>query len=66
MSAKEVLPPTFEAFKKYPVLFHVYGGPSSQLATHRFELDWQTFIASQMGFIVVTVSNKEAIQRTSL
>ncbi|KAI8890997.1 hypothetical protein K501DRAFT_328149 [Backusella circina FSU 941] len=58
MSAQEALPPTFEASKKYPVLFHVYGGPSSQLATYRFELDWQTFIASQMGFIVVTVDGR--------
>jgi hypothetical protein len=52
----EVVPHDFDAKKKYPVLFHVYGGPGSQLVSHKFELSWQTFVASQLGFIVVTVS----------
>lgn len=55
MTAMEVLPHNFDARKKYPVLFHVYGGPGSQLVSYRFELSWQTFVASQLGFIVVTV-----------
>lgn len=54
----EMVPHDFDVTKKYPVLFHVYGGPGSQLVSHRFELDWQTFVASQLGFIVVTVSTK--------
>ncbi|KAI8372297.1 dipeptidyl peptidase IV N-terminal region-domain-containing protein [Choanephora cucurbitarum] len=58
MTAMEVLPADFDAKKKYPVLFHVYGGPGSQLVSYRFELSWQTFVASQLGFIVVTVDGR--------
>lgn len=54
----EMVPHDFDASKKYPVLFHVYGGPGSQLVSQRFELDWQTFVASQLGFIVVTVRSQ--------
>ncbi|KAI8329304.1 dipeptidyl peptidase IV N-terminal region-domain-containing protein [Chlamydoabsidia padenii] len=58
MPAMEVLPPDFDSEKKYPVLFHVYGGPGSQLVTYQFALDWHTFVASQLGFIVVTVDGR--------
>lgn len=62
MTAMEMVPHDFDASKKYPVLFHVYGGPSSQLVSYRFELGWQTFVASQLGFIVVTVSYNRRYQ----
>lgn len=55
MDAMEILPPDFDVSKKYPVLFHVYGGPGSQIASYRFELSWSTFLASKLGYIVVTV-----------
>ncbi|OBZ88076.1 putative dipeptidyl-aminopeptidase B [Choanephora cucurbitarum] len=58
MDAMEILPPNFVATKKYPVLFHVYGGPGSQLATYQFELSWSTFLASKLGYIVVTVDGR--------
>jgi dipeptidyl aminopeptidase/acylaminoacyl peptidase len=58
MPAMEVLPPDFDSTKKYPVLFHVYGGPGSQLVSYQFALDWHTFVASQLGFIVVTVDGR--------
>ncbi|CAO3649934.1 unnamed protein product [Cunninghamella echinulata] len=58
MPAMEVLPPDFDISKKYPVLFHVYGGPGSQLVSYQFALDWHTFVASQLGFIVVTVDGR--------
>ncbi|KAI9265959.1 dipeptidyl peptidase IV N-terminal region-domain-containing protein [Sporodiniella umbellata] len=58
MMAMETVPPDFDVDKKYPVLFHVYGGPGSQLVSHRFELSWQTFVASQLGYIVVTVDGR--------
>ncbi|CAO3622792.1 unnamed protein product [Mucor hiemalis] len=58
LTAMEVVPHDFDASKKYPVLFHVYGGPGSQLVSHKFELSWQTFVASQLGFIVVTVDGR--------
>lgn len=56
MNAMEVVPPGFDASKKYPVLFHVYGGPNSQLVSHSFELSWSTYLASKLDYIVVTVS----------
>ncbi|CAO3681278.1 unnamed protein product [Rhizopus stolonifer] len=58
MTAMEVVPPDFDATKKYPVLFHVYGGPGSQLVSYRFDLSWQTFVASQLGYVVVTVDGR--------
>ncbi|KAI9486848.1 MAG: dipeptidyl peptidase IV N-terminal region-domain-containing protein [Benjaminiella poitrasii] len=58
MIAMEVLPPDFSVSKKYPVLFHVYGGPGSQLASYQFELTWSTFLASKLGYIIVTVDGR--------
>ncbi|KAI9016373.1 dipeptidyl peptidase IV N-terminal region-domain-containing protein [Phycomyces nitens] len=58
MNAMEILPPKFDITQRYPVLFHVYGGPGSQLVSHRFELSWQTFVASQLGYIIVTVDGR--------
>ncbi|KAI8372414.1 dipeptidyl peptidase IV N-terminal region-domain-containing protein [Blakeslea trispora] len=58
MDAMEIVPPNFDAAKKYPVLFHVYGGPGSQLATYQFELSWNTFLASKLGYIIVTVDGR--------
>ncbi|KAI7907275.1 dipeptidyl peptidase IV N-terminal region-domain-containing protein [Cokeromyces recurvatus] len=58
MACMEVVPADFDPHKKYPVLFHVYGGPGSQLVSYRFDLSWQTFVASQLGIIVVTVDGR--------
>ncbi|KAI8997251.1 dipeptidyl peptidase IV N-terminal region-domain-containing protein, partial [Pilobolus umbonatus] len=58
MPAMETRPPHFDPAKKYPVLFHVYGGPGSQLVSHRFDISWQTFVASQLDTIVVTVDGR--------
>jgi dipeptidyl aminopeptidase len=55
MDARELLPPDFDATKKYPVLFQVYGGPGSQTAAYTFEFNWSTFLASKLGYIVVNV-----------
>ncbi|KAI9274596.1 dipeptidyl peptidase IV N-terminal region-domain-containing protein [Phascolomyces articulosus] len=58
MNAVEMLPPNFKPKEKYPVLFHVYGGPGSQLVSHQFELDWHHFLASKLRYIVVTVDGR--------
>ncbi|RCH86881.1 hypothetical protein CU098_002315, partial [Rhizopus stolonifer] len=58
MDAMEILPPDFDATKKYPVLFCVYGGPGSQMVNYRFDLNWSTFLASKLGYIVVTVDGR--------
>lgn len=55
MNAMEIVPPDFDASKKYPVLFHVYGGPGSQLVSYKYELSWSTYLAGKLGYIVVTV-----------
>lgn len=48
-------PPHFDPKKKYPVLFHHYSGPNSQTVTKKFAVDFQAYVASNLGYIVVTV-----------
>lgn len=54
----ERLPPNFDATKKYPILFFVYGGPNSQLVTKAFSLSFPEIVASQLDAIVVTVDGR--------
>jgi dipeptidyl-peptidase-4 len=51
-------PASFDATKKYPVLFCNYGGPGSQQVANRFGAvsSWHQLLA-QKGFIVVCVDN---------
>ncbi|KAI6249294.1 putative dipeptidyl-aminopeptidase B [Erysiphe necator] len=51
-------PPSFSEKKKYPVLFHLYGGPGSQTVTKKFSVDFQTYVAANLGYIVVTVDGR--------
>ena len=51
-------PPHFNEKKKYPVLFHLYGGPGSQTVNKKFTVDFQAYIASSLGYIVVTVDGR--------
>ena len=51
-------PPHFDERKKYPVLFYLYGGPGSQTVNKRFTVDFQAYIASNLGYIVVTVDGR--------
>ncbi|EEP76561.1 hypothetical protein UREG_01410 [Uncinocarpus reesii 1704] len=51
-------PPNFNPDKKYPVLFHLYGGPGSQTVSKRFKVDFQSYVASNLGYIVVTVDGR--------
>ncbi|RDL38354.1 putative dipeptidyl-aminopeptidase B [Venustampulla echinocandica] len=51
-------PPHFDEKKKYPVLFHLYGGPGSQTVQKTFKVDFQAYIAANLGYIVVTVDNR--------
>ncbi|KAL1960715.1 hypothetical protein VTO42DRAFT_6545 [Malbranchea cinnamomea] len=54
----ERLPPTFDPNKKYPVLFHLYGGPGSQTVSRKFTVDFQSYVASSLEYIVVTVDGR--------
>lgn len=51
-------PPHFSPSKKYPVLFYLYGGPGSQTVDRKFAVDFQSYIASSLGYIVVTVDGR--------
>ena len=51
-------PPQFSESKKYPVLFFLYGGPGSQSVDRRFNIDFQSYVASALGYIVVTVDGR--------
>ncbi|KAJ5780693.1 Peptidase S9B dipeptidylpeptidase IV N-terminal [Penicillium paradoxum] len=51
-------PPNFDPAKKYPVLFYLYAGPGSQTVDRKFKIDFQTYVASSLGYIVVTVDGR--------
>ncbi|KAF7511373.1 hypothetical protein GJ744_004562 [Endocarpon pusillum] len=54
----EMRPPHFDENKQYPVLFHLYGGPNSQTVDRKFHVDFQSYVASSLGYIVVTVDGR--------
>ncbi|CAN9442191.1 unnamed protein product [Alternaria alternata] len=51
-------PPHFNPKKKYPVLFYQYSGPGSQEVDKKFKVDFQSYIAASLGYIVVTVDGR--------
>lgn len=51
-------PPHFDENKQYPVLFQLYGGPGSQLVNKRFTVDFQSYVASNLGYVVVTLDGR--------
>jgi len=60
LDAYYILPSDFDASKKYPVLFHVYGEPWSQTVTNRWggrNLLWHHYLAEQ-GYVVMSVDNR--------
>lgn len=52
---KEQRPPRFDPHREHPVLFQQYSGPNSQSVTKRFGVDFQSYVASALGYVVVTV-----------
>lgn len=53
-------PPDFDATKKYPVLFHVYGEPWGQTVLDSWgsgQMTWHKMLAQQ-GYLVVSVDNR--------
>ncbi|SDE96820.1 dipeptidyl-peptidase-4 [Pricia antarctica] len=50
-------PLDFDASKKYPVLFHVYGEPWGQVATDTWVGLYEIFLA-QKGFVVINMDNR--------
>ncbi|KAK6842726.1 hypothetical protein PG987_003586 [Apiospora arundinis] len=51
-------PRNFNKDKKYPVLFQQYSGPGSQSVKKSFTVDFQSFVAANLGYIVVTVDGR--------
>jgi dipeptidyl-peptidase-4 len=53
-----IKPPSFDASRKYPVVFTIYGGPGSQGVYNQFDASgWKQWLA-QNGYIVVDVNNR--------
>ncbi|CAG8541103.1 11966_t:CDS:10, partial [Acaulospora morrowiae] len=62
LNVMEIRPPGMDESgrEKYPVLFRVYGGPTSQLVSKKFLVDWHMFLASspKLKYIVVVVDTR--------
>lgn len=59
LNAWKINPPNFTTYKKYPVLFYVYGGPGSQTVINAWNRrnPWYELLA-QHGLIIVSVDNR--------
>jgi dipeptidyl aminopeptidase len=51
-------PPHFDPKRKYPVLFWMYQGPGSQYVTKEWTVDFQSYVAATLGYIVVTLDGR--------
>ncbi|KAI1382454.1 dipeptidyl peptidase IV N-terminal region-domain-containing protein [Hypoxylon crocopeplum] len=51
-------PPHFNPKKRYPVLFQQYSGPGSQSVDKHFSVDFQSYVAASLGYVVVTVDGR--------
>lgn len=58
LNVVERRPPHFDPRRRYPVLFFLYGGPGSQTVDKKFQVDFQSYVASTLGYIVVTVDGR--------
>jgi dipeptidyl aminopeptidase len=58
LNVVERRPPHFNERKQYPVLFYLYGGPGSQSVDKTFGVDFQAYVAANLGYIVVTVDGR--------
>ncbi|GAA5941973.1 S9 family peptidase [Sporobolomyces koalae] len=57
LDTMELRPPMMDVSgrTKYPVLFQVYGGPNSQTVTTKYQRDWQHYLCSALGYVIVRV-----------
>ena len=58
LNVVERRPPHFDPRHEYPVLFQLYGGPGSQQVDRRFKVDFQSYVASTLGYLVITLDNR--------
>ncbi|KAI5703922.1 hypothetical protein M8J75_000106 [Diaphorina citri] len=59
---KLFLPPGLDTsgHKKYPLLIHVYGGPSSFQVTERFSVDWNLYLADNKDIVVAYIDGRNS------
>lgn len=58
LDASMIKPVPFDATRRYPVVFDIYGGPGSQQVYDQFAASgWQQWLAQQ-GYLVVGVNNR--------
>ncbi|MEM6803195.1 MAG: S9 family peptidase [Bacteroidota bacterium] len=58
MQGRMMKPPLFNAEKKYPILFNLYGEPAGQTAIDRWSSNlWHAMLA-QKGYIIITLDNR--------
>ncbi|KAG4096474.1 hypothetical protein H8356DRAFT_1681984 [Neocallimastix lanati (nom. inval.)] len=57
VNALAIYPPDFNksSKKKYPVLFHPYGGPNSQMADYSYQMDFNAVLASDPNHPLIVV-----------
>ncbi|KAG8914075.1 hypothetical protein FRC00_000885, partial [Tulasnella sp. 408] len=60
LNAVEIRPPSLDdsGRVKYPVLFHVYGGPFSQSVNTRWSRGWHHYLACSLKYVVVIVDGR--------
>ncbi|KAG7662255.1 uncharacterized protein J8A68_004265 [[Candida] subhashii] len=58
VNAMERLPLNFDRKKKYPVVFHIYGGPGSQEVTKKWAISARSMIAAELNAVVVTIDGR--------
>ncbi|KAK3083443.1 hypothetical protein FSP39_022859 [Pinctada imbricata] len=65
MYGKLLLPPELnkDHVTKYPLLMNVYGGPDTQRVTMRYQLAWETYLASSRGFIIAYADGRGGAAR---
>lgn len=51
-------PHDFDASKKYPVIFFVYGEPAGSTASDRWSREWWNIMMTQKGYIIATVDSQ--------
>ena len=61
MPAQILKPANFDAKKKYPVILHIYGGPSAPTVSNSWQRDMFFYnVLAQNGFVVVVIDNRAA------
>ncbi|KZV98721.1 alpha/beta-hydrolase [Exidia glandulosa HHB12029] len=67
LSALEIRPPGMDdtGHTKYPVLFRVYGGPTYNIVSYQFNVDWHWYLAcaANLKYIIVMVDGRGTMYR---